>query len=126
MSSWRGGSAARCSACMAAWLGDALKAGDGGLHLGRIGPESLSQRGQESQARLGFGRRIALQQQARQRHAGSLAAAGEELLAQGDQIFRRRRAAGAAQQAAAALAQGLQQLVQEGIGHGESDRGVVG
>ena len=62
----------------------------------------------------------------RQRHAGSLAAAGEELLAQGDQIFRGRRAARAAQQAAAALAQGLQQLVQEGIGHGESDRGVVG
>ena len=93
--------------------GRALKAGDGGLHLGRIGPELLSQRGQESQARLGFGLRIALQQQARQRHAGSLAAAGEELLAQSDQIFRRRRAAGAAQQAAAALAQGLQQLVQE-------------
>jgi hypothetical protein len=102
-----------------------VKGGDGRLHHGRICPELLPQRRQEGETGLGFGGGIALQQQARQRNTGSLAAAGEKLLAQSDQIFGRRRAARAAQQATTTLAQGLQQLVQEGIGHGESDHGVV-
>ena len=87
--------------------------GDRLLHAGRIGAEALRQRLEEGDARSGGQLGIAAEDFARQRHAGGLAAAGQQVLAQFDQAL---GAGGgvaapvARQQRAAALGNGLQQF----------------
>ena len=87
--------------------------GDGLFHAGRIGAEALGQRLEKGDARSGGQFAIAAEDLARQRDAGGLAAAGQEILAQLDQALGaggRIAAPVARQQRAAALGNGLQQF----------------
>ena len=86
------------------------------FHARRVGAEALRQRFEEGDARPGREFRVTGEDFARQRHAGGLAAAGQQIFAQLDQAFRasRRLAAPVAgEQRAAALGDGLKQFAEK-------------
>ena len=87
--------------------------GNGGVDAGGIVAEGFRQRLEEGDARPGGQRRIVRQNLVGQRHAGGLAAAGKQRLAQLDQTVRAPARRLAPDQGAAAVRDALQHLAEE-------------